>query len=152
MGARFRSWWQYIRKHWIVAIIIAFVIAAIALIFIESLINGTGFNGYYAISTTHTISGPPHTITSTETYQPGKTLWDWLNLIGVLAIPAVVGLGAAWYTAQQGQVSERENTDNQREAALQAYIDKISELLLKEHLGERTADGQLKPEYEQYGR
>src|SRR5215472_10573817 len=59
-----------------------------------------------------------------------KTLWDWLNLLGVFAIPVVVGLGAAWYTAQQAQVSDRENTDNQREAALQTYIDKMSELLL----------------------
>ena len=67
----------------------------------------------------------------------------------MLAIPAVVGLGAAWYTAQQGKVSERENTDNQRHAVLQAYIDKMSELLLYGHLAERTADGQLKPEYKQ---
>jgi uncharacterized protein YjbI with pentapeptide repeats len=52
----------------------------------------------------------------------------------VLAVPAVVGLGAAWYTAQQGRVSDRENTDNQRETALQAYIDKMSDLLLHEKL------------------
>lgn len=52
----------------------------------------------------------------------------------MLAIPAVVGLGAAWYTAQQGKVSERESTDNQRETALQVYIDKMSELLLHEKL------------------
>jgi Pentapeptide repeats (8 copies) len=70
--------------------------------------------------------------------QPSKSLWDWLNLLGVLAIPAVVGLGAAWYTAQQGKVSARENTDNQREAALQEYIDKMSELLLKENLRESS--------------
>ena len=81
-----------------------------------------------------------------------KTLYDWLNLLGVLAIPIVVGLGAAWYTAQQGKVSERESTDNQRENALQTYFDKMSELLLKEHLGERTADGKLNPEYEQVRR
>jgi Pentapeptide repeats (8 copies) len=48
----------------------------------------------------------------------------------VLAIPVVVGLGAAWYTEQQRKVSDRENTDNQRETALQAYIDNMSELLL----------------------
>lgn len=71
---------------------------------------------------------------TSEPKQHAKTLWDWLNLLGVLAIPAVVGLGAAWYTAQQGKVSERENTDNQRETALQAYIDKMSELLLHEKL------------------
>ncbi len=78
-----------------------------------------------------------------------KTLWDWLNLFGVLAIPVVVGFGAVWFTVRQGKVADAENKDNQRETALQAYIDKISELLLKEHLGERTADGELIPEYKQ---
>ena len=90
------------------------------------------------------------TTTTTATEQPpAKTLWDWLTLLGVLAIPVVVGFGAAWFTAQQGKVSERENKDNQRETALQAYIDKMSELILQEHLGELTADGKLNPEYEQ---
>ncbi|HEU5383322.1 MAG TPA: pentapeptide repeat-containing protein [Ktedonobacteraceae bacterium] len=65
-----------------------------------------------------------------------KTEWDWLNLLGVLAIPVVVGLGATWYTAQQGTVSDRENKDNQREAALQTYIEKMSALLLNNGLRE----------------
>src|ERR1700680_4489167 len=91
MTAKLRSWWQYIRKHWIVAIIIAFVLAAMVLIFVESLINGAGFNGYYTTSTTRTISGSSSTITRTETYQPGKTLWDWLQL---LIIPLVLAVAA----------------------------------------------------------
>src|SRR5205085_4658178 len=84
-----------------------------------------------------------------QQYQPGKTLWDWLQLLGVLAIPAAVGLGTAWYTTQQGKVSERETRDNQRHATLQAYLDKMSELLLNGNLAERPADGQLNPEYKQ---
>src|SRR5258708_38381892 len=107
MGARFCSWWQQTKKPLVIGLIVAPVVV-IALLFLEVRSYGTGF--------------------------AGKTLWDWLNLLGVLAIPAVVGLGAAWYTAQQGKVSDRENTDNQRETALQAYIDKMSELLLHEDL------------------
>src|SRR5260370_9953393 len=80
---------------------------------------------------------------TTEPKQHAKTLWDWLNLLGVLAIPVAVALATTWFTTQQGKVSDAENKDNQREALLQEYIDKISELLLKEHLGE------LKPEYEE---
>jgi ABC-type lipoprotein release transport system permease subunit len=91
MGARLRSWWQYIRKHRIVAIIIALVIVAMVLIFVESLINGTGFNGYYTTSTTRTIRGSPPTITRTEIFQPGKTLWDWLQLLIIPAVLAVAG-------------------------------------------------------------
>lgn len=74
---------------------------------------------------------------------PTKTLWDWLQLLGVLAIPVAVGFGTVWFTAKQAQVSNEENKDNQREAALLAYIDKISELLLHEHLGEPSPDPQV---------
>jgi hypothetical protein len=70
---------------------IALVGAAMVLLFSECLMNGTGFNGYYTTATTRTISGSPPTTTSTERYQPGKTLWDWLLL---LSIPTVVAMPA----------------------------------------------------------
>jgi hypothetical protein len=123
MTTRLRSWWQKIRKPLAVIAAIALLAGVLVLLILTGYrFTWTGFSN--------------------------KTLWDWLNLLGVLAIPAVVGLGAAWFTAQQGKVSDRENTDNQRETVLQTYIDKMSELLLKEHLGELTPEGKLKPEYE----
>jgi hypothetical protein len=124
MGAR-RSWWQKIIKSLAVIAAIA-AIALLAGVLVLLILAG------YSLTWTGFFN---------------KTLWDWLNLLGVLAIPAVVGLGAAWFTAQQGKVSDRENKDNQHETALQAYIDKMSELILKEHLGELTPEGKLKPEY-----
>lgn len=103
-----------------------------------SAINKTRSN---KITITHTISGTnAGTVTKTEEYQPGKALWDWLQLLGVLAIPVVVGFGAIWFTTRQGKVADAENKDNQRETALQAYIDKMSELLLHEHLSELLLD------------
>src|SRR6059058_541946 len=66
----------------------------------------TGFTG--GESNIITITSSSKGVITAIEMQPGKVLWDWLNLIGVLAIPAVVGLGAAWYTTQQGKVSERE--------------------------------------------
>lgn len=74
-----------------------------------------------------------------------KTLWDWLGLLASLAIPIVVAFGTLWFTTQQGKVSEAANerqhetelqiaTDNQREAALQAYLDNMTALLLKKKL------------------
>jgi len=128
MGARFRSWWQQIKIHPVATTLIAlFVALSVLVIFGGYKFNWdwTGFNS------------------------PSKTLWDWLQLLGVLAVPVAVGFGAVWFTTRQSKVSDAENKDNQRETALQAYIDKISELLLKEHLDERTADGKLIPEYEQ---
>ncbi len=118
MLARLRSWWRQNRKTLRTIGISAACIVAVELIFIVVRLYGTGFIG--------------------------KTLWDWLNLLGVLAIPAVVGLGAAWYTAQQGKVSDRENTDNQRETALQAYIDKMSELLFEKNLRKSELDTEIR--------
>ncbi len=122
-GENLRSLWQKIRKLLSVLVIIAVCVFLIALIVLDIRLFGTGF--------------------------AGKTLFDWLNLIGVLAIPVVVGVGAAWFTAQQGKVSERETRDNQRHATLQVYLDKMSELLLNGNLVERTADDQSTPEYKQ---
>jgi uncharacterized protein YjbI with pentapeptide repeats len=112
MGAWPRSWRRIIRKHWVVAITVA-LMALFALIICVGYALRWGWTGFL-----------------------NKTLWDWFNLLGVLAIPAVVGFGAVWYTGQQGKVSDRENKDNQRETALQAYIDKMSELLLDKNLSE----------------
>jgi len=77
---------------------------------------------------------PEHVGPNTQQYQPAKTAWDWLQLAGVLAIPAAVWLGTMWFTTKQAQESSKENTDNQQEASLQAYIDKMSELLLANNL------------------
>jgi hypothetical protein len=147
MEARVRSWWLYIRKHWVATIIIVFV-GVIVLIVLGYLFkwDWTGFNNG---TSQITITSPSKGNYKATVTQPSKSLWDWLQLLAVLAIPVVVGLGAAWFTVQQGKVNDRDNKDNQREKALQDYIDKISELLLKEHLDERTADGILKSEYEQ---
>src|SRR6266487_4532685 len=136
MGARFRSWWQKIKRYRVTILVVAIVlVVVIALIIIGYWFDWTGFNGYNQVTITRTISGTnAGTVTRTEVYQPGKALWDWLQLLGVLAIPVVVGFGAVWFTTRQGKIADAENIDNQRETALQAYIDKMSELLLHENL------------------
>lgn len=91
----------------------------------------SGFIGGYS-KVTIEKSGKETKIT-TELPQ-GKSLWDWLNLLGILAIPAAVGFGTIWFAGQQHKESEAENEDNQRKRDLHEYIDKISDLLLKEKL------------------
>ena len=118
MIAKFRSWWRKIRKPLLIVGITSLLVAVVVLIFLAVWFYGTGF--------------------------AGKTLWDWLNLLGVIAIPVVVALGASWYTAQQEKVSDKENTDNQREAALQAYIDSMSELVLHEKLRESGENDEVR--------
>ena len=119
MATRFRPWWRRASSHpKTIALIV--LMGIFVLIFLGYFLDW-GWTGF-----------------------KGKTLWEWLNLLGVLAIPAVVGLGAAWYTAQQAKVSAMENTDNQREAAFQGYLDKMSDLLLQEHLRTSPPDSEVR--------
>jgi uncharacterized protein YjbI with pentapeptide repeats len=71
-----------------------------------------------------------------------KTVWDWLEL---LIIPVVLALGAFYLNRSERAVErqaaedraklEREiATDRQQEAALQAYLDRLAELLLNKDL------------------
>jgi uncharacterized protein YjbI with pentapeptide repeats len=165
------SWWQNNKQLLIIAIIIISVLLiAFALLVHWFGWDWTGLSGINGISIATDVATTPQKSTRTivyQVYQPSKTLWDWLQLLGV---PVVVGFGAVWFTARQNhdreiarmqyeadrELAERQHqadrelaADNQREATLQAYIDKISELLLKEHLGELTPDGKLPTEYEQ---
>ena len=119
MGARLRSWWQQIKPYRVTILVVSIIlVVAIALIFVEVIIYGTGF--------------------------AGKTLWDWLQLLAALAIPVVVGFGAVWFTSRQGKVADAENKDNQHETALQSYIDKMSDLLLHEKLRESKPEDEVR--------
>src|SRR6266480_5156275 len=114
----FRSWWQKAKKPLGVVGFITVLVVAITLIFVEVRLYGSGF--------------------------AGKTLWEWLQL---LIIPAVLALGGYLFTftisRNERKAADRHNQterdiaqDNQREVALQEYIDKMSELLLHEKLRE----------------
>lgn len=89
MTAMLHSWWQQIKQHRV-----AYGVAGIVLVVVIALIiavvrfNGTGFDGYYQVTTARTISGQSAgTVVRTEVYQPGKALWDWMQL---LIIPVVL--------------------------------------------------------------
>ncbi len=142
MEARLRSWWQIIKQHpYVTGFVVVLMLILFILIAYRFGWDWTGFNsGTNQITITSTSKGNYTATTS----QPSKSLWDWLQLLGVLAIPIVVGFGVAWYTAQQGKVSAAENTDNQLETALQAYIDKMSELLLEKKLYESEPQDEVR--------
>src|SRR5260370_4517271 len=144
MGVKVSGWWEQMQKYRRaigVVVIVLIVVVVIALMIVVVLSNGSGFNGYNKVSTVHTISGPSAgTVTRTEEYQPGKTLWDWLQL---LFIPAVLALGAIWYTARQNH-DLHITLDNQREVVLQTYLDKMSELLLEKHLRDSQSDDEVR--------
>ena len=67
----------------------------------------------------------------TGEFERGKTIWDWLEL---LIIPLVLA-GGAYYLNKEERKLEREIAkDHQQEAALQAYINYMTELLLEKKL------------------
>src|SRR6266567_5662073 len=92
--ARFRSWWKKIKQRRVdVAVATIIIVAAIVLIIIGYSFDVAGFNGYTQVSTIRTLSGPTAgTVTRTEAYQPGKTLWNWLQLAIIPVALAIVAI------------------------------------------------------------
>ena len=86
--------------------------------------------------------------TTTKTPQDAKTLWDWLNLAGVVAIPVVLaGLGAQLQDQQQKRSEEQSQVEreiadeNRQEEVLQNYFDRVSALLVDKNLLAIAAKG-----------
>ena len=67
----------------------------------------------------------------TGDFQREKTLWDWLQL---LIVPAILGLGALAFADAQQQAERETESNRAQEAAWQQYIDRMTELMLKEGL------------------
>ena len=84
--------------------------------------------------------------------QPRKTLWDWLQLFIVPLALAAIGL---WFSAQQQahqQEIEAKSAESQRQieeqraqdAALQAYLDQMSQLMLEVDLLDSKQDSAVR--------
>jgi uncharacterized protein YjbI with pentapeptide repeats len=137
MVSKLHSWWQKVKKPLEIAVVSIFVVGLIALIIlgIHFQWDWTGF-------------GPE----MNEPKQHAKKLWDWLQL---LIIPAVLAVGGYVFNLttsrnEQESTKSRDQTerdiasDNQREAALQAYINKMSDLLLDRKLRVSEKDNEVR--------
>lgn len=77
------------------------------------------------------------TYKDTENFQSAKTLWDWSGLVATIAIPF-----ALFYFERREQRRSEKQADtekkiadnNLREQAVEAYIDRMSELLIDKKL------------------
>ncbi len=121
MGARLRSWWQKIKTHLITTtLIVLFMAFVVLVIFGGYKLNWdwTGFNG---------------------NNKSGKSLWDWMQLF---FIPVLLGFGAVLLTSRLSKDLKiaKDQIEAGRKAAqearwtenLQAYLDKMSDILLKQ--------------------
>ena len=95
--------------------VIAACVGATVLVIVEVKLYGTGFKG--------------------------KSLWDWFQL---LIIPFVLAVGGYLFNLAVSRNEQAIAFDNQREEALQAYIDKMSELLLEKQLRESDPDAEAR--------
>lgn len=117
---------------------------------IALLIYRPGWTGFGPDTTKSTERNAADQVTKTvEAEQSGKTLWDWMSVLGV---PLSLALLGVWFQrreqervneqvqlererAEQQATLEREiATANQREEALQAYFDRLSTLLIDQNL------------------
>jgi hypothetical protein len=131
MIARFRSWWKKAKKPLEIFIVTGSFLALIALVVFIILTYIYNWN----------VPG-----------LRGKNLWDWLQL---LIIPVVLAVGGYLFNyttsrneqraAQLRAQTDRDiSLDNQREAALQEYFDKMSELLLEKKLRESGENDEVR--------
>lgn len=97
--------------------------------------RASGFGGYYA------PAGEFHS---------AKTLWDWLDLLIVPAVLAVGGALFTWTQRKTDREAEKRRAETQRdlaaererENALHAYLDKMTELMLEKDLrSSKKVDG-----------
>ena len=63
-----------------------------------------------------------------------KTLWDWLKL---LIVPAVLAVGGYLFTRSENRRTQDIGKQRAQDEALQAYLDKMSELLIDKNLHEK---------------
>lgn len=108
MRVKLRLWQQCVKQYRItIGVTVLILVVVVALIIAGYSLDWTGFKG--------------------------KRVWDWLNLLGVLAIPVMVGVGTAWFSRQQA-----------REAVLHGYLDKMADLLLNENLRESRSNTEVR--------
>src|SRR5215211_595750 len=85
----------------------------------------------------------------------GKTLWYWLQLLSALAIPVVLAVAGFYFSSQQDErqrlsevrrAKSEQAIEEQRaqDAALQAYLDQMSQLMLGGNLRGSEEDSEVR--------
>lgn len=103
-------------QNWLVIILL--IVAILLIISYGYSIPATGFGDYTSPA---------------GDFSRSKTLWDWLEL---LIIPAVLAIVGAWINQQVRRSEQGRSDEQERESALQNYIDQMSELLLQGRLAQ----------------
>ena len=97
-------------------IIVVCVLTALAIVLVLYAIPCSGFGSY---------------TNSKNEVQRYKTLWDWMQL---LIVPALLAGFAYWFTGQRERLARDIEESRAREATLQDYFDRMTELMLDKGL------------------
>ena len=73
-----------------------------------------------------------------------KTLWDWLHLIGTLAVPILITVFGTVLTLRQDRVDRAIETQRSEQATLQTYLDQMGTLLLDRNLHDSNEDSDVR--------
>lgn len=146
MAARLRIWLEKISNQFEVIffgiLLLAFV-TVIIIIVCAYLFDWqwTGFVPTYVKSVSQSSTGTP---VITYTPVPGKSLWDWMTLILADIVTILAAYLTSAYSNRQKEAELQIASDKQRDDALQAYIDKMSELLLEKQLRESQPEAEVR--------
>ena len=125
-------------KIWIGFALIAVILITVVVVEQRKLVwaEWTGFGEDVEETRTQEIqpNGKVAKITISKKIQSGKTLWDWLSVLGVPLSLAVLGF---WFQQQEqkranekAELEKKIAESNQREEILQSYFDRLSDLLV----------------------
>ncbi|HEY9628451.1 MAG TPA: pentapeptide repeat-containing protein [Coleofasciculaceae cyanobacterium] len=97
------------------------------------------WTGFGADSTVNTERNSANKVIKTvEVGESSKTLWDWLSVLGVPLTLALLGFWFQWLqqkqSAQQAEVEKEIVETTRKEEAMQAYFDRLSDLLVDKNL------------------
>ena len=71
----------------------------------------------------------------------GKTLWEWMEL---LIVPILLAFGGLWFNQQRAQAEHQITLNRQRGTALQAYLDRMANLLDEKELQISEVDDEVR--------
>ena len=129
---------------------------------VENLNWETGFFASTTIEETRQKKDKTGSFTETIVYESGKTLWDWLDLAGTLAVPILIFYVGYLFERknkreedqrdkerqQQAELENQIAKDNLSEEAIQGYLNYMAQLLLDRELRKQlfpNVNDKLKP-------
>jgi len=126
--------WKLKRRNEILAMVLG-ISTSVSVIVLLIVIIVSGYSFRWTGFNAQTIAVRPGL-----QYQQAKTLWDWLQL---LIIPAVIAILGIIINRMLDRRNRDTASDKLKEDILQLYFDKMSELLLEKQLLQATKDNEV---------